>query len=247
MAIAQLNASAATLGTDYSAWEAGDGWIADVVVTASYTDTEPYAGGTQTSTLTARFTGSVPMTYGTPGVAGQGPGWALIPGVSSLAGGQRIVFSGTSEYRVESVWPADCGSDAFLTDGGRSVSVSRATGSTDTADETFTYATAQWQLSGDLSTHTLMVGVGATEPTETTEITTTITSRCPMSDAQNTTEQSTRQPQMTLGFNLAGLPLSASPGVMQGTATAEMAFDLLGEGPGTQIPVNVEWTLRPIQ
>jgi hypothetical protein len=243
-AIAGLNASAATQGIDYSAWEAGDGWIADLVVTASSTGTETTPSVTSTSRFTARFTGSVPLTYGTPGVAGQGPGWALIPGVSSLTDAQRIVFSGTSEYRVEMVWPMDCTSDAFRTDGGRSVQISRATGSTDTADAAVTYATAQWQISGDLSTHTLMVGVGATQPTETTEVTTTITGRCPMSDAQNTTEQSTRQPQMGIQLNLEALPLSASPGVMQGTATTTMQFDL--GGTITEVPANVEWTLRPI-
>jgi hypothetical protein len=247
-AVAQLNASAATLGTDYSAWEAGDGWIVDLVVTASSTGTLQCGGCTSTTSFTASFTGSVPITYGTPGVVGNGPGWALIPGVSTLGPGQRIVFSGTSEYRVESVYPMDCASAAFQTDGARVVSVSRATGSTDSGDASVTQmrATAQWQLSGDLSTHTLMAGVGATEPTETTEITTTITSRCPTSDAQNTTEQRTRTPQMAIQVNLEGLPLAASPGVMSGTATVEMGFDLDRAGP-TQIPATVQWTLRPIQ
>jgi hypothetical protein len=243
MALAQLNAAAATQGIDYSAWESGDGWIADLVVTASYDDTQQFDRATSTRRYTARFTGSVPITYGTPGAAGMGPAWQLVPGIGSPLGeAQAIVFSGTSEYRVETTWAAACP----VEEGRRVVSISRATGSTDTADPTAKQlgGQARWEIAGDLSTHTLMAGVAATETTETTESTTTITSRCPMSESQNGTEQETRQPQMAIQVNLPGLPLPASPGVMRGTATATMGFDL--GGTLTQIPANVEWTLRPI-
>jgi hypothetical protein len=50
---------------------------------------------------------------------------------------------------------------------------------------------------------------------------------------------------MAIRVGLSGLPLAASPGVMTGTGTTEMSFDVGGSI--TQIPVEVEWTLRPIQ
>jgi hypothetical protein len=243
MAIAQLNAAAAVQGTDYSAWEAGDGWIVDMVVTASNTGSSSTESSTTSSTYTASFTGSVPITYGTPGTSGIGPAWQLVPGLGSPRGeAQPITFSGTSEYRVETVIRQQCP----VEDGMRRVSVFRATGATNSADATAKQmgGGARWEIAADLSTHTLSAGVGATDPTETIETTTTITSRCPGSDAQTSTEQRTRRPQMVIQMNLSDLPLPASPGVMTGSATVPMQFDL--DGRLTEIPASVEWTLRPI-
>jgi hypothetical protein len=84
-------------------------------------------------------------------------------------------------------------------------------------------AQALWQISGDLSTHSLQAGAVADETSETSESTTTITERCPGSEAQNSTQQETRTPTMGILVNLTDLPLPAS-----------------------ELPATVEWTLRPI-
>jgi hypothetical protein len=49
---------------------------------------------------------------------------------------------------------------------------------------------------------------------------------------------------MEILVNLTDLPLPVSPGVMSGTATQTMRFDV--GGGMIDLPANVEWTLRPI-
>jgi hypothetical protein len=243
MAIAQLGAAGTV--TNSAPWEAGDGWIADFVVTASHRDSGSREATSWTTTYSARYTASVPFTYGTPAVgAAQGPSWQLIPGIASpLAEAQRITFSGTSEYRYEATTTRECGIAGW--DGSRTVTVARATGSADTNDQaTMMLAQALWQLSGDLSTHSIQAGARADEASETSESTTTIIDRCPGSEAQNSNEQATRTPSMGIVVNLADLPLPASPGVMRGTATQTMRFDVAGGM--IDLPATVEWTLRPI-
>lgn len=242
MALAQLGAVGTV--TNSAPWEEGDGWIADLVVTASHSESTSSAEGVTTSvTYSARFTGSVPFTYGTPAVgAAIGPAWQLVPGIGSpLAEAQRITFSGTSEARVETITPQMCD----VQDGWRNVSVYRATGSTDTNDDAAKLlAQARWEIAGDLSGHTIMAGVAALETTETIETTATVTARCPASEAQNSTDRTTRQPQMSIQVNLAGLPLAASPGVMRGSARVPMQFDVAARL--IELDADVEWTLRPI-
>ena len=243
MALGQL--AAAGTETNSAPWESGDGWIVDLVVTASHRDSGSREETSWTTTYSARFTASVPFTYGTPAVgAAMGPSWQLIPGLgSSLGEAQRITFSGTSDYRYESTTPQACGS--FGWDGSRTVTVAHATGSSDTNDQAaMMLAQALWKISGDLSTHSIQAGARADETSETSESTTTITERCPGSDAQNSTEQGTRTPSMAIMVNLTDLPLPASPGVMRGTATQTMNFDV--GGGMIELPANVEWTLRPI-
>jgi hypothetical protein len=243
MALGQL--AAAGTETDSAPWEAGDGWIVDFVVTASHRDSGSREATSWTTTYSARYTASVPFTVGTPAVgAARGPAWQLVPGLGSpLAQAQRIEFSGTADYRNESTTEAACGN--FGWDGSRTVTVARATGSADTNDQgTMLMAQALWQISGDLSTYSLQAGAGADEASETSESTTTITQRCPGSEAQNSTEQSTRTPTMGILVNLTDLPLPASPSEMRGTATQTMSFDV--GGGMVEIPATVEWTLRPI-
>ena len=243
MALGQL-AAAGTV-TNSAPWEAGDGWIADFVVTASHSDSGSREATSWTTTYSARYTASVPFTYGTPAVgAAMGPQWQLIPGLGSPLGqAQRITFSGTSDYRYESTTAQACGN--FGWDGSRTVTVARATGSADTDDQaTMMLAQALWKISGDLSTHSIQAGAVADETSETSESTTTITERCPGSEAQNSTQQDTRTPSMAILVNLTDLPLPASPGVMRGTATQTMRFDV--GGGMIELPANVEWTLRPI-
>jgi hypothetical protein len=49
---------------------------------------------------------------------------------------------------------------------------------------------------------------------------------------------------MAISMNVSGLPLPSNPGVMNGTATVPMQFDLGGRR--VEIEADVEWTLRPI-
>ncbi|MGE0161444.1 MAG: DUF4412 domain-containing protein [Gemmatimonadales bacterium] len=241
MAIAQLGAAGTV--TNSAPWEAGDGWIADFVVTASYSDSGSREETSWTTTYSARFTASVPLIYGTPAVgAAKGPAWQLVAGLGSPLGqAQRITFSGNSEYRYESTSAAACD----ISDGSRTVTVARATGSADTNDfGTMMLAQALWQISGDLSTHSIQAGARADETSETSESTTTITQRCPGSQAQSSTETETRTPSMGVMMNLTDLPLPASPGVIRGTATQTMPFDVAGAM--LDLPATVEWTLRPI-
>ncbi|MSR20762.1 MAG: hypothetical protein EXR91_07260 [Gemmatimonadetes bacterium] len=232
--------------TNSAPWEAGDGWVAELVVTASGSESGTSEMGSWTENYSARYTASVPITYGTPAVgAAMGPAWQLVPTLGSPRGlAQPLTFSGTSEFRRELNRPVAC---AIGEDGVRGVIVSRGSGSTNATNHNspgIQMAQVRWEISGDLRTHHLLVGAGATEPTETTETTTTITSRCPNSDAQNVTDSATSQPSMSINVDLTGLPLALSPGTMRGTGTVPMRFDI-GAFDG-ELPANVEWTLRPI-
>jgi len=243
MALGQLGAVAAQQGMDYSAWEAGDGWILDLVVTGTRTTPLEVEGSTGSETLTVNFTGSVPITYGTPGAGGQGPAWQLVPGIGSPLGeSQRIVFSGTSDYRYELVTPMRCPDN----DGVRVVTVGHATGGTDTADATAKQllGQARWEIAPDLATHTIMAGVKAAEDTDTRETTITITGRCPMSDSADSTRRTTTSDGMSFLVNLPELPLPATPQVMNGTTNMTVEVNLGGP---EEIPATVRWTLRPIQ
>jgi hypothetical protein len=97
-----------------------------------------------------------------------------------------------------------------------------------------------FQISGDLSTFELAVGVGAAG-TETT--TTTITSSGSCAGAP-TTETTERELSLGGGFQLTGLPLAASPGAMSGTNTVPMRFRF-GRFEG-ELDATVQWTLRPM-
>jgi hypothetical protein len=131
-------------------------------------------------------------------------------------------------------------------DGRRTVTLHRATGSTDSdVAASAMVAQARLDLAGDLSTHTLMAGVRAADATEAIEATTTITSRCPDSASQNGTDRRARQVQMAIQVNIPALPLPASPGAMNGTATVPMQFDVGGSQ--IMLDAEVEWTLRPIR
>jgi hypothetical protein len=249
MALQQLGAAASTQGIDYSAWEAGDGWLVELVVTASHSDAGSYNDGVGlqvgdwSSTYSARFTASVPFTYGTPGAAGMGPAWQLLPGAGSpRAEAEPIRFSGTSEYRLEQTFPQSCEAGG---DGRRVVTVARGTGSTNTTDGGPRLAAqARWELSGDLTTHRFQAGAAATEASETVETTSTVTAPCPGS-VGDSREQSTRPTRMVIQVSLDDLPLAASPQTMRGTATLPMRFDV--NGIPMDLDADVEWTLRPIQ
>jgi hypothetical protein len=168
-----------------------------------------------------------------------GPAWQLIAGLGapSLAS-QRIAFSGSYEYRSDVTFRASCP----VRDGFRVVTVSRGSGSSDAGtQDVLMPGMARLELAADLSTYALLAAAQATEPTENTEVTTTILSRCPDSDAQSGTVQNTRQPQLGVQLNLRDLPLPGGPGVITGSATVPMRFDGVDE-----IDVDVQWTLRPI-
>jgi hypothetical protein len=245
IAMALQQSAAAGTVTNSAPWEAGDGWIVDLVVTASHRDSGTRVSTSWTTTYSARYTASVPFTYGSPAVgAARGPSWQLVPGLGSPLGqAQRIEFSGEYDYRREETTPAACGLAGW--DGSRTVTDAHGTGSADTNDQaTMLLAQALWKISGDLSTHSIQAGARADETSETSETTTTITERCPGSEGQNSTEQATRTPSMAIMVNLTDLPLAASPGVMRGTATQTMSFDV--GGGMVELPATVEWTLRPI-
>ncbi|MEQ1854973.1 MAG: DUF4412 domain-containing protein [Longimicrobiales bacterium] len=240
-AIAQLGAVAATQGIDYSAWESGDGWVVDVVITASGSESNAQDGRTGASTYSARYQGSVPITYGTPGAGGRGPAWQLVATLGSArALAQPMTFTGTAEYRGEFTSPDLCPIDAAT----RTVIVSTATAQLSTSDHSspaFLAGGSRFQISGDLGTYDLMAGVGATG-TETT--TTTVTSSGPCAGPPST-ETSTRELTLSGGFQLTDLPLAASPGAMRGTNTVPMRFQI-GRFEG-ELDATVVWTLRPIQ
>jgi hypothetical protein len=240
MALAQLGAVAATQGIDYSAWESGDGWIVDMVITASGSQSNAQDGRTAVSTYSARYQGSVPLNYGTPGAGGQGPAWQLVATLGSArAQAQPITFNGTAEYRGEFTSPEMCPVEAAT----RTVTVATATAQLNTSDHgsmAFLGGGSRFQISGDLSTYDLMAGVAATG-TETTTTTVTGSGSCA---GPPTTETVTGERSLGGLFQLTGLPLPAGPGAMSGTNTVPMRFQIGGfDG---ELDATVQWTLRPM-
>ncbi len=243
-ALAQMGLSA--VATNSAPWEAGDGWVVDLVVTASGSENFTIAmpRGTGVNRYSARYTASVPFPYGTPAVgAAMGPAWQLVPGAGSPRGlAEPLVFSAESEFRYEGQTVAACPID----DASVSQTVARGRASLRTTDHSsmaIMTTQARWEISGDLSSHQLMVAVGA-EATEEWETTTTTQGACSGSPS-TTTDRETRTPMFAISLTLPGLPLAGSPGPMRGTVTAPMRFTIGGFA--GDLDANVEWTVRPIR
>jgi hypothetical protein len=250
----QIDATIAQMGlmgtaTNSAPWEAIQAWVVDIVVTASGSRTQSLDDGrTFTETYSARYTGSVPITYGTPAVgAAQGPAWQLLPGQEPAAGlAQPLVGSSTHQYHGEMVQPPGQCDSAFGGDGSTSVTDVRGTGQlreTDYSSMTMMTTQARFEISGDLSTYNLFAGAPVTG-TEQSTTTLTYMNRCPGSPPPST-ETSTRERPMAPTFNVTGQPLPAAAGTITGSATIPMQFEI-GNFSG-ELEANVEWTLRPIQ
>ena len=227
--------------TNSAPWEAGDGWIVDMVVTASGSQSSAENGQTASLTYSTRFEASVPLTYGTPAVGAQmGPRWQLVGTLGSpRALAQPYTFSGTSEFRGEYTTPDMC-TTAPAT---RTIVVANATAELTITDHSLLIGGGGvFQISGDLTTYDLSAGAGGGEMgTETVTTTTTSSGACA---EPPTTETITRVPRLGSGFQLTGLLLPASPGPMSGTNTVPMRFTIFGfEG---ELDATVRWTLRPM-
>jgi hypothetical protein len=228
-------------------WEQGDGWIVEVTVTASGTQsgTNGPRGGTWTSTYSAELEASVPLTYGTPGagvIGAVGPAWQLLATMGSpKALATPLTFSATTQYRVEGSWPAACPTESAA----RYVTTSRGTAQSSSSDHSappISLTQARWQLSADLRTHHLMLATGG--PVNETGQTQTTTTDCGTGRESQTTEPSTREVGMAITLDLRDLPLPASPQRMSGTSMAPMRLQIGGfEG---SIDTRVQWTLRPM-
>jgi hypothetical protein len=247
MAVAQLGAVGTV--TNSAPWEAIEAWVVDFVVTVSgqFTDS-PGEGQTRTATYSARYTGSVPITYGTPAVgAAVGPAWQLVPGIGSPAGlAQALTGSSTYEYHSETVVQPQTCNDVSGGDGFRIVTDARGSGElreTDPNSTTMMIAGgARFEISGDLTTYSL--GAGApVAGTEQRTSTTTYMNRCPDSPPPETTTE-TRERDMAPRFNVADQPLPAVPGTISGSARMPLRVEI-GDL-SDEVEANVEWTLRPI-
>ncbi len=243
-ALAQMNAAA--IPTNSAPWEQGDGWVVDLVITASGSDSGevPVTGGSFSETYSARITASVPFTYGTPAVgAAMGPAWQLVPTLGSPRALQEpFVMSATSQYHYEGNNPAECP----INDAGRTVADGTGSAQVRTTDHNtmpIMGIQARWEISGDLSTHHIMVAAG-TEGTETITTVGTSMGACGGSPSTQTNTQ-TNTPQVAVSVDLPNLPLPQSPGTFRGTGTVTMQYYIAGKR--LELPSQVEWTLRPIQ
>jgi hypothetical protein len=224
--------------------------VVDIVVTASgsRSNYQTNESQTRTETYSARYTGSVPITYGTPAVgAAVGPAWQLVPGLGSQAGlAQPLIASSTHEYHSELVAPPGrCDDVVAGGDGYRVVRDARASGEMRETDHTsmaLMITQARFEISGDLRTYTL----GAAAPmsgNEQTTSTQTYMNACPDSPSP-ATETGTRERSLAPQFNVTDQPLPAAPGTIRGTTRMPLRFEI-GDFSG-ELEANVEWTLRPI-
>jgi hypothetical protein len=226
-------------------WEEGDGWIAEFTLTVSGDGSGTTTGaieGTWQGTYSGEFKASVPITYGTPGTASLvnsvGPAWQLVPSLGSPKGlAVPATFTATTQSRREGSWSASCP----VMDGGRTVVVTRGSAQL-SADQSVAQG-SRWQLSADLKTHQLSVGMGGpvSESSETQSTTTPCLGGAPVT----TNERQTAEVPTTVSINLSDLPLPAAPGPMSGTGRVPLRVKIGWFEGETQ--ANVQWSLRQIR
>jgi hypothetical protein len=238
-----------------AAWEAGDGYLVTVTVTASgdregtLVPIDPLLGSTQNEreTYSITYEATVPLNYGTPGVpASLGPRWQLVAGQGSdLGNAARIRLTGQSEYHSEGSFqwaysaPGECTGNWSHTsnasadwDGGPALSDNLNAGRT----------IGFLQLTPDLQRYDLTIGVG-TEGTETTDGVRNY-SACENEPARSEPVDETGPIEFGNTIELLGLPLPAPGSTITGSQVMPLEFEF-GDFSG-ELDATVEWTVSPI-
>ena len=174
-----------TVAPTGSAWEKGNGFVVSITITATQsagptTRTEPGSTTKEQSSYSIKWTGSLPLNFGSPaaGVPGTpGPRWTLLAGQkdigSAAANKVPITLSVTTDAKLDRSWTSDCRASAVgeLEPGTYQERMSATMQKSVSIVEPSTMLTGQGnlKLSGDLKTYDLVAGIGSVEGEEVTK------------------------------------------------------------------------------
>jgi hypothetical protein len=230
-------------------WETGAGFVMTFTITMNAT--KDFEGGIfptrSHSTLSMRYTASVPLNYGTPAVPPTvGPRW----GVLQLAGsGSRQAEALPATMALEWQEHIDTHVDTGRCEGIEQV---RTDTSTDvrgkaagrgliTQSATQGYAQAFIQINGLLTAYDFAGGFGTPSPADVVTTSRTV-DHCARDRVTNATENT--KPEVAvlgqLSVDIKNVPLPPTPAGLQGTRTLPWQFN------GYQGPATVEWNIVPI-
>ncbi len=230
-------------------WEAGVGFVMNFTITMNAT--KDFQGGIfptrSHSTLSMRYTASVPMNYGTPAVPPTvGPRW----GVLQLAGsGSRQAEAMPATMALEwqehidtRVDTGGCeGIEQVRTDTSTDVRGKAAGSGLITQPATQSYAQAFIQINGLLTAYDFAGGFGTPSPADVVTTSRTV-DHCARDRVTNKTENT--KPQVgalgQLGVDIKNVPLPPTPAGLQGTRTVPWRFN------GYEGPATVQWNIAPI-
>ena len=246
-----------TVAPTGSAWEKGNGFVVSITITATQsagptTRTEPGSTTKEQSSYSIKWTGSLPLNFGSPaaGVPGTpGPQWTLLAGQkdigSAAANKVPITLSVTTDAKLDRSWTSDCRASAVgeLDPGTYQERMSATMQKSVSIVEPSTMLIGQGnlKLSGDLKTYDLVAGIGSVEGEEVTKIHTETTG---CRDKQLHKEDKTRNNQRAnyaAGLDLKGEPLPATVSTITGSKKMPIRID------GRELNANVTWTITPIR
>ena len=240
-----------------SAWEKGNGWIVTVTITATEskgptTSVLPGVGPrTLRKTYSIRWTGSLPLNFGSPspGVpGGPGPMWSLLAGQADIgtaaANKVPITLSVTADEAVDESWTSDCKMTGIgEIDPGKSHAASHVVtqvSATVVPTNIELLGQGNLALSSDLKTYDLVFGLTGGKGKEETK-THTETTGC--RDKQLHTQDETRNRTADYDFtlNLTGEALPATMSTISGSKKMPVRID------GRELNATVSWTIAPIR
>jgi hypothetical protein len=238
----------------YAAWEQGAGYVLNVTVTvkstAKFSGKNAFGGQLESNSVTtARYTASIPLNHGTQAVdvgsAEQsiGPSWSLL----NLAGsGSKDVLARPVTYamdwRKESTEHLNYGCDGVINNGNTTtttVTTHKAQAATSIGKlSTDVIPQALVRLNGGLTAYHLVIGVSGNAEGDVIK-TSSVVDHCAGGRVTNNKE-TTREEIHPLSFDLAAVPLPATPAAWKGTQTVPWKRD------GAET-ATLEWSIVPVQ
>ena len=239
-----------------SAWEKGSGFVVSITMTATQTDgpttrTEPGSTSTERRSYSVKWTGSLPLNFGSPGAGvpgAPGPQWTLLAGQKDIgtaaANKVPITLAVTTQATVDRSWTSDCRASGIgeLDPGTYQERMSGSLQKSVPATEQSVVLIGQGnlKLSSDLKTYDLVAGIGQAEGEEVTK-THNETTGC--RDKQLHKEDKTRDHRASyaFGLDLKGEPLPSTVSTISGSKKMPVRID------GHELNANVTWTITPIR
>jgi hypothetical protein len=196
------------------------------------------------STINARYTGSMPLNYGTPAVPpALGPRWQLL-GMAGSGSREAEALPLTSawEWEEQIVWRVNSGCVGIEAQNFTQTTVVRGRGNArytfDAGGTVQNSAQGFMQINGPLTSYSVAAGVSPGP----SEIVTTVrkVDHCAGDRVTNETRNSTQTPQIGASINVQDVPLPATPAGLRGTRMMPWRFGTWND------PATYEWTIAPI-
>ena len=231
-----------------SVWEEGNGWVMNVTVTAKGTSEERSQISQSNTTVTAKYTVSMPLNYGTPAVMGMmGPMWTYLPGQamgSPEAQSKPVTYSAEWEYQTITRVNLGCGGEATgnSTETAATKGKVAAKGSMTGQPSALLNIGAVLRISPDLETYGILVSAQAGDGSEQT--TWKFEDHCDAKQNKNETSPPVTRSLDVKQFEIKDLPLPSSRKALTGTKTIPWPFSVGPFRMDTQ--ATVQWNITPL-